>query len=66
MHELSNDERNLLRHYAEHDRVISGLQRTHAHRHLLGVGYIREQSLNVKDLLITVTDAGRKALRSAS
>ena len=27
MHELSNDERNLLRHYAEGERVISGLQR---------------------------------------
>jgi len=36
MHELSNDERNLLRHYAEGERVISGLQRTPAHRHLVG------------------------------
>jgi hypothetical protein len=66
MHELSNDERNLLRHYAEDDRVIGGLQRTPAHQHLLRIGYIREQSVDIQDLLIIVTDAGRRALRSAS
>lgn len=37
-------ERNLLRYYAEGEQVVSGLQRTPAHRHLLGIGYIQEPS----------------------
>jgi hypothetical protein len=60
MHELTEDERNLLRHYCERERVISGLDRTHAHLRLLDLGYIKEQSVNVQDLLIVMTDAGRE------
>jgi hypothetical protein len=65
MHALSDDERNLLRHYAEGERVVIGLQRTPAHRHLLGIGYIQEQPMGGQNVLIAVTDAGRKALREA-
>jgi hypothetical protein len=36
------------------------------HRHLLGIGCIQEQSMSGQDALITVTDAGRKALRETS
>jgi hypothetical protein len=60
MHKLTEDERNLLKHYRERERVISGLQRTRAHLRLLDLGYIEEQSVNLQDLLIVVTDAGRE------
>jgi hypothetical protein len=63
--ELSNDERSLLRYYGEAERVISGLQRTFVHQHLLSIGYIEEQPVNLQDLLIVVTDAGREALRAS-
>jgi hypothetical protein len=66
MHELSDDERNLLRDYAEGERVVSGFQRTPAHRHLLRIGYVQEQPMSGQDALIAVTDGGRKALRDAS
>jgi hypothetical protein len=59
MHDLTEDERRLLKHYCERERVITGLQRTHAHLRLLDLGYIEEQSVNIQDLLIVVTDAGR-------
>jgi hypothetical protein len=66
VHKLSDDERNLLRHYAEEERVISGFERTPTHLHLLRIGYIREQPVDGQGLLITVTEAGQHALRSAS
>jgi len=67
MRELSDDERNLLRHYSERDRpVINTRDRTAAHQHLLGVGYIKEHAVSIQDLEITVTEAGRQALRSPS
>src|SRR5262249_12859052 len=56
-HELSDDERNLLRHYAEGERVVSRLQRMPAHRHLLRIGYTQEQRMSGRDVLIAVTDA---------
>jgi hypothetical protein len=64
MRELSNDERNLLRHYAEGDRLVRGPQRTPVHQHLLRIGFIEEKPVNLRDSVISVTDAGRKALRS--
>ena len=64
MRELSNYERNLLRHYSERDRVITPRERTPAHQHLLGIGYIEEHAANKQELLISVTEAGRQALRS--
>ena len=39
---LSNIERELLRHYSERERIISG-QRTSEQRRLLALGYILEQ-----------------------
>jgi hypothetical protein len=66
MHELSGDELHLLKHYGESERVIGGLERTTVHQRLLALGYIREQSVNIMELLIIVTDEGRTALRSLS
>jgi len=67
MRELSADERNLLRHYSERDRpVIHTSDRTLAHQHLLGIGYIKEYPVNFQEVLINVTEAGRQALRSPS
>jgi hypothetical protein len=66
MNELSNDERNLLRQYAEGDRLISGSQRAPVHQHLLRIGFIEEKPVSLRESLIIVTDSGRKALGSAS
>jgi hypothetical protein len=66
MRDLSDDERNLLRHYSKRDRVINTRDRTPAHQHLLGRGYIKEHEVNIQYLRISVTEAGRRALRSAS
>jgi len=49
----------------EGERVISGLQRTPAHRHLLHIGYIKEQPMSGQNVRIAVTAAGRKAPREA-
>jgi len=64
MQKLADEERQLLRHYGERERVISGLQRTFAHQYLLDLGYIKEQSVNIQELLVVVTEAGRKVLSS--
>jgi hypothetical protein len=37
MHELSDDERNLLRYYAETERIIHGPVQGTVHQHLLGM-----------------------------
>ena len=66
MRDLSNDERNLLRHYSERDRVINTCDRTPAHQDLLGMGYIKEHEVNIQYLRISVTKAGRHALQSRS
>jgi hypothetical protein len=66
MRELSNDERNLLRYYAERDRVINARDRTSDHQHLSGIGYIKEHAVNIQELLISVMEAGRQVLRSPS
>jgi hypothetical protein len=60
MNDLSDDERNLLRHYSEAERLIDGTDRSAAHQHLLRMGYIEERAVNLRDLLIVVTDAGRR------
>ena len=49
MSELSNDERNLLRHYAEGDRLISGSQRAPVHQHLLRIGFIEEKPVSLRE-----------------
>ena len=58
------DERKLLRYYAETDRIIHGLVRGTLHQHLLRMGYIEERKVKPQDLLIVVTEAGQKVLRS--
>jgi hypothetical protein len=63
MRKLANEERQLLRY--ERERVISGLQRAPAHRLLLDLGYIKEQPVDLQELLIVVTETGRKVLSSA-
>jgi hypothetical protein len=66
MRALSDDERNLLRFYSERHRVIGTRDRTPAHQHLLSIGYIKERAVSVGYWLVSVTDAGRKVLRSPS
>ena len=66
MPELSDDERNLLRYYAESERIIHGLGRGAVHEHLLRMGYIEERAVNVRDTLVVVTAAGERALHSRS
>jgi hypothetical protein len=60
---LSNTERQLLHHYSERERVISG-KRTMQHQRLLAIGYIREQRVhpNTSDRRIIVTATGYAAL----
>jgi hypothetical protein len=48
MHELSDDERNLLRYYAETERIIHGPARGTVHQHLLGMGYIEEGTVDTQ------------------
>ena len=64
---LNNIERELLRHYSERERIISG-QRTSEHRRLLALGYIREQRVhpNTSDRRIIVTPAGYAVFESAN
>lgn len=66
MNELSDDERNLLRYYAETERIIHGPVRGAVHQHLLRSGYIEESPIKPKGALIMVTAAGRNALRQRS
>jgi hypothetical protein len=53
MNKLSDDERNLLRYYAETERIIQGPMRGAVHQHLLRSGYIKER---------TTVDAGARWL----
>jgi hypothetical protein len=52
----------LLQHYIERDRIIHGGQRTPGHYRLRELGFIEEHPVSIKNLLITVTAAGRTAL----
>jgi hypothetical protein len=66
MKALSDDERNLLRHYAETERIIHGPVRGTVHQHLLNSGLIEEPTVDTRGALVVVTAAGRKALRHRS
>jgi hypothetical protein len=66
MNELSDDERNLLRYYAESERILHGPARGEVHLHLLRSRYIEERTVNPGGALVVVTAAGRKILRKAS
>jgi hypothetical protein len=63
---LSKIERQLLHHYSERERVISG-KRTTQHERLLAIGYIREQRVhpNTSDRRIIVTATGYAALEDS-
>jgi hypothetical protein len=62
VNELSDDERNLLRYYAESERILHGPARGEVHLHLLRSGYIEGRTVNPGGALIVVTAAGRKVL----
>jgi hypothetical protein len=62
MNRLSTQERNLLRYYAEGERIIHGRTRGDIHQHLLRLGYIEERPVNLQDSVVVVTEAGRMAL----
>ena len=62
MNKLSGGERNLLRYYAETERILRGEERGVAHQHLLRMGYIEERPVNLQNSVVVVTQAGRKAL----
>jgi hypothetical protein len=52
---LSDEERNLLRYYAETERIIHGPERGVVHQHLLHIGYIEERRVNARGASIVVT-----------
>ena len=52
----------LLQHYIQCKRIIDGTQRSPGHHRLKGLGFIEEHPVSLKNLLITVTAAGRTAL----
>jgi hypothetical protein len=64
MSELTDDERNLLRYFAETDRFISGQARGGLYLHLLRSGYIEEEVESACGTLVVVTAVGRAALRN--
>ena len=57
MSKLSTDERNLLRYYAETERILHGSSRGVVHQHLLSMCHGQYAGL-----VIVVKQAGRRAL----
>jgi hypothetical protein len=66
MNKLAGDEHNLLRYYAETERILHAAMRGAVHQHLLRSGYIEERTVNAQATLVTVTATGRRALRNRS
>ena len=62
MNKLLGGERNLLRYYADTERMLHGPEWGAVHQHLLRMGYIQERPVNPQDSGVVVTQAGRKAL----
>ena len=54
----------LLQYYIDRERIIHGGERTPGHYRLRELGFIREHPVSLRNLLITVTDAGRAAIDS--
>ncbi len=52
----------LLHYYGEHTRIIQGGQRSLSHLRLLELGYIEEHPVSLRNVLVTVTNAGRAVL----
>jgi hypothetical protein len=66
LNKLSDDERSLLRYYAETERILHGPVRGAIHQHLLNCGYIEERTVDTRGALVVVTATGRRALRNRS
>jgi len=54
----------LLHYYTERKRIIFGGERSAGHYRLRDLGFIEEHPASLKNLLITVTDAGRAVLET--
>jgi len=52
----------LLQHYIQCKRIIDGTQRSPGHHRLKRLGFIEEHPVSLKNLLITVSAAGRTAI----
>jgi hypothetical protein len=52
----------LLHYYIERRRIIFGGERSSGHYRLRELGFIEEHPASLRNLLITVTDAGRAAI----
>ena len=52
----------LLQHYIQCKRIITGAQRSPGHHRLLKLGFIEEYPVSIKNLLITATAAGLTAI----
>jgi hypothetical protein len=52
----------LLHYYIERRRIILGGERSSGHYRLRELGFIEEHPASLRNLLITVTDAGRAAI----
>ena len=52
----------LLLDYIQCKRIIHGAERSPGHHRLLKLGFIKEHPVSIKNLLITVTAAGRTAI----
>jgi hypothetical protein len=56
----------LLHYYIERERIVFSGERSRGHYRLRELGFIEEHSTSLKNLLITVTNAGRAALEPQS
>jgi hypothetical protein len=52
----------LLQHYIQCKCIIHGAQRSASHLRLLKLGFVKEDPIGIKNLLITATAAGRTAM----
>jgi hypothetical protein len=52
----------LLRYYGEQTRIMHGGQRSPGHQRLLELGYIEEHPVSLRNVLVTVTNAGQAVL----
>jgi hypothetical protein len=63
---LSEIEKHLLLHYSEGECFISPRLRSHQHRRLVAFGYIREDVIDIGNLLVRVTPTGYAALNDGT
>jgi hypothetical protein len=60
MPELSDNECNLLRYYAETEHILHGNERGAVHQHPPSNGHIEERTFDTRDALVVVTATGQK------